>query len=169
MTEAPDYYYEFSHRVLIEYRQVIAEMEGDEGVSRAEAKSVAAERIRALVDDDEIKIPVDAAIMGALDEADRRDNGQADKVLERIIKGEDALDFDGDPALSVVVALGAGRRKTLRSITEDDMQAMDQNKYKNMRAAANAYDDWRNVYDRAVGPVKARGSLGAAVEAGDFR
>ncbi len=163
-----DFYYEWDHRVTLEWRAVIREMEDVDGAAKQEAKPVAAGRLRALIDAGELKIPVDTAINSALEAADKRDTGSADRVIRRALNGEDALSLDGDPGLDVVVALGNGVRKSLGATTADDWLVMDSLKYANMRAAADAYDEWRPDFERVRAALMRYRTFGAAYAAGEF-
>lgn len=163
-----DFYFEWNAKVREVYRTVVAECDPDEGVKLDEAKGVAAERIRSLVATGELRIPVDFAIRSALAKADENDGKIADRVIARMIRGEDALDFEDDPALDCVVVLGDGLRKPLRYVKREDLLAMDSLRYKNMRAQIAAYDEWRETYERALSAVIKHGTFGAAVESGEF-
>lgn len=161
-----DFYFEWNHAVRQEWRDVIAA--SPDGTTLAEAREVASERLRDMVDRGELKIPVDSAILAALKDADKTDNRQADKMLGRVLNGEQALDMDGDSGLDVVVALGDGLRKTLRHINYHDLLLMDQLRYRNMRASVDAYDEWRSKYEAVMAPVMKHGSVGAAVASGEL-
>ena len=147
------------------YRSVVAEADPDEGTTIAAAKVESVARLRDMVDGGDITIPLDFALRHAIDRVDERDGKAADKELKQALTGQGRLDLDGGH-LDTVVVLGNGRRKPLRNLREADVESMDQERYKNLRNAQNAYDDWRITYELARAAVRKYGSIGAAVAAG---
>lgn len=164
-----EFFYDWDAKVRDVYREVIAACDPTDGTTKADAKTIAATRIRALIDAGELKVPVDTAVNAAIDKADASDSGSADKVMARAMRGEDALDLDNDPGLDVVVALGEGKRKPLRFILPVDLMEMDRLRYRNVSVVNVAYTAWREDYDRALPAVTSYGSFGAAVESGAFK
>lgn len=159
---------EWDIEVLSIYRDVIGQCDPDEGTTKGEAKMIAARRVRDLVEAGELEVPVDLAISASIDRADSHDGGVADKVIARTMRGEDALGLEDDPNLDVVVVLGEGRRKPLRYVNRDDLLSMDALRYRNMRAAATAYDEWRETFEQALAAIIAHGTFGDAAESGAF-
>lgn len=159
---------EWDAQVLAIYREVIADSDPDEGTTKGEAKMIAARRIRDLVDAGRLDVPVDLAITASIDRADSHDGGVADRVIAKMLRGEEALGLDDDPNLELVVVLGQGRRKPLRHVNRDDLLAMDRLRYQNMRAAAASYDEWREVYEQALVALLDYGTFGVAAESGAF-
>jgi len=164
-----DFFYDWDIKVREVYREVIAACDPTDGTTKADAKLVAAQRIRAHIDAGDLKVPIDTAINAAIDKADAADSGSADKVMARSMRDEDALDLDNDPGMDVVVALGEGKRKPLRFILLVDLMEMDRLRYRNVSVVNIAYTAWREDYDRALPAVTLFGSFGAAVESGAFK
>lgn len=163
-----DFYFDWNHKVREVYRQVVGESDPEDGVKLADARAGAASRLRELIEAGELTIPVDFAITAALAQADKSDGKVVDKIIARMMRGEDAFDIEDDPALDCVVIVEARVRKPLRHIKSHDLLAMDALRYRNMRAATVAYDEWRETYERALAAVIKYGSFGEAVESGEF-
>lgn len=163
-----DFYYEWTHRVRAIWREVISESDPQEGTTKAEAREVAAERIRELIDSGDLKIPVDTAINAAIDKADTDDGKATDRVLRALIDGTWCMEYEDDPILDYVVKLGAGKRKPWRHVDKDDLVEIEQARYRNLRNAQNAYDEFRGYYDQALPVLMQHATLGAAAQSGAF-
>lgn len=150
------------------YRKIVGSAEASEGIQRSEAIALATDELVAMTMAGDLIIPANEAIRAALREVDRTEGQRADGVLKRLIGGQAALDIDGDPLLDVVVTLGSGLRKPWRSVTMQDLMDMDQNRYANYRKVANAYDEWRGLFDPALQILIKYSTVGAAAEAGAF-
>ena len=163
-----DFFYEWTEKVRTIWREVIAEADPLEGTTKAEAREIAAARIRALVDVGELKIPVDTAIHAAIEKADADDGKATDRVLRAVVAGTAAFDLDDDPILDFVVKLGAGKRKPWRNVGQADLIEIEQARYRNLHNAQSAYHEFRGYFERAFPVLSEFPTLGAAVEAGAF-
>lgn len=163
-----DFYYEWTDKVRAIWREVISEADPLAGTTKGEAREIASERIRALVDSGDLKIPVDTAINAAIEKADSEDGKATDRVLRAIVTGAAALDLDGDPILDFVVKLGAGKRKPWRNVNRDDLVEIEQARYRNLRNAQNSYDAFRTDYEPAFAALSRYETCAAAVAAGVF-
>lgn len=149
------------------YREVVEEF-GDDGVKRTEAYDIATERVQQLVDAGALIVPAERAIRAALGDADERDGASVDRVLSLILEGVDALDMDDDPFGDRVAILGRGLRKSFRRLTAEDLREMDTIRYENMRAAQDAYNRWRDVYDPIIARLRHHRTIGDLIDAGGF-
>lgn len=112
-----------------------------------------------------LEIDAEEAIRAALMQADESDGRAADRILARAARGEVPLAADD---LDVIVTLGKGMRKPWGSITAEDVDAMNQLRFENMRKTRDAYSAF-NADVMAIREVlKEHGTFGAAFEAGGF-
>lgn len=151
------------------YREVVGGDDNPDGMQRQDAFDIATDKLLGMTETGELKIPLEQAIRAALAEVDRREGQRTDTVLRRVVAGQEPLDLDDDPFLEVVVTLGGGLRKPWRDVTQADLRAMDQLRYRNYRQAATAYDEWRTLFDPTFDVLGQFNTFGLAVAAGAFK
>lgn len=158
--------YDWDPTITDVYRQVVGNSDIHTGVERQQAFDQCIPRIRDMVRRGDLTIPLDDMIRAALVRIDEREGASADKVLRRLVTGEDSLAFETDPLLNVVVTLGRGRRKPWRNIARADLIEMDRIRYENLRAVQNSYEEWRQTFPAALALVLQYGTFGEAAAAG---
>lgn len=128
------------------YRLAVSDA-GPDGTDIKAIRETVIEAMRPKIESGLITIPWEDAVRRVVANVDERHKDAADLALKAILHGQATLPWDKDPNLSVSVTLGKGQRKALRYITSDDNDAMNENRYGNIRAAVEAHDDWReNVF-----------------------
>lgn len=157
----------FEEACRTEYRKAIRAA-GPDGTSRKEAIDVVVALIRPRVSSGELAPDVDEAINRQCREQDHRDGTFTDAALQALMRGEATLGLDGDPALDVVVVLGAGARKVMRYITRTDLVDMDRERYRNLRAIQNSYDEWRHLFEAWFTELDRYPDVGSIHSAGVF-
>jgi hypothetical protein len=150
------------------YTDVVAGANPEVGISVQDAFDEAADRIQVLIDDGDLKPPTREVILTALRDVDRRHGKHADRLIEMTATGQAEFDLGDTPALRIVVTLGLGVRKVWRDCTEDDLVAMDENRYRNLHNAQASYDRWRESYEPVRRAVRRYVTIGGAVAAGAF-
>ena len=113
-------------------------------------------------------VPAEAAIREAAKRVRQRDSNHAEKVMRAMRSGQDALPLADDPIFRTMVSLGDGWTKQWRQVTWDDLAAMDDIRYRNMRRAADAFDRWRAEYQRLRPVLRRHKTIEDALRAGDL-
>ncbi len=149
------------------YRAAVAAADPDSGTTLREVVETVKVDLAARIREGSLELDPDDYLPMLIRRVDERDGAMADAVLERHVFGQSALD-DDEATLDVVVTLGAGKRKLWRHVTADDLLAMDEIRYSNVRAAQDAYDRWRSTYSLARRAMAQYPTMGDAVTAGAF-
>lgn len=166
--EPDEFRFEWNETVAGIYADVVGDADPDEGVQRDEAFRIAAEKIHQLVDDGDLKPAIDEVIKAALVEADRKHGRRADRIIRDTVRGQIDLGIPDDPTLRTVVTLGGGLRKLWQDVTEDDLLAMDENRFSNLRSQQDAYTEWRAHFEPARRVLRKHHRVLDAVRAGAF-
>lgn len=151
------------------YRDVVGEADVD-GTKLKLAGDEVLSRLIAAVEQDAIRPPDwRLSVPAVIKAVDRGEGQRADRLLREMTELGEAFEWDEDPALPTVVTLGDGNRKAFRHITIEDIESMDQNRYTNMRAASNAYDEFRRKVTQPWSAVlKRHKTIGEAIRNGDY-
>jgi hypothetical protein len=137
---------DYREAVASAYRLAVGDA-GPDGTDIKAVKDTVVEWMRPKIESGLITIPWADAVRREVANVDEQHKDTADLALKAILHGQTTLPWDKDPNLSVSVTLGKGQRKALRYITAADLTAMDENRFGNVKAAVEAYDDWReNVF-----------------------
>lgn len=147
------------------YRRAVA-ASSNEGTTIRDAAHAVTEELSQLVRDGSLTISPEEYLPLLVRRADERDGALADRVLTAYAMGQP--DLGDDVSLDVVVTLGGGQRKTWRNVTSDDLIAMDDLRYRNMRSAVSSYEEWRRVFTLARRAMRTHPTMGDAVAAGAF-
>lgn len=148
------------------YREATAEA-GPEGADRQDTIMVCANRIAREISAGRLSYELDDFIRSELIRVDESDGKKADAILRLAATGQGSFEMTDD-LLEVVVTLGAGRRKQWREVTATDLRDMDTVRYRNLRNAQIAYNEWRVSYDAALPVLMQFGTFGDAHAAGGF-
>ncbi len=147
------------------YREAVATY-GLAGVNRLEAEESAIATLMVEVRAGRLDIDMEAALRAQLRKADESDGRSADGMLRRIAAGDQPLtlaDFD------VVVTLGGGLRKTWGMLDPDvDLSAMNEIRYKNYRAARDAFHEFNSNVLAVKSMCSGYGTMLDAFEDGAF-
>lgn len=165
MTE-PVEHFDWEDFVAQTYAEVVGEARVT-GITFKEAATEAAQRILAAIARDEVKPNMADVVKRALKNADDQSGKRADKLIRDTVNGKIGL-FDCDEDLNAVVILGKGNRKLWRYCNSDDLEAMDSERYSNLRNAQNAYNIWRENYEVAKPIVRRYLTVEKAIEADAF-
>lgn len=139
---------------------------GAESVTQTvEAEMVAVASIMAEVRAGRHNVDVERAILAELRRVDKAHGRAADSLLARIAAG-DAPIFMSD--LELVVTLGGGRRKTWYYVDADDLDSMNELRFKNYRNARESFQTFNGNVIAVRPAVVQYGMLGLAAEAGAF-
>lgn len=149
------------------YATVVAESDPESGTTTKEAYSEAGTRLEAAVKAGEVEVDLRQVIRQSLERADKSHGRRADKLIADTVAGVLYM-LDTEDQLNTVVTLGGGRRKCWRHVNEDDLVAMDQERYKNLANAQNAYHEWRKSFDIARPILRRHGMIETAHQAGAF-
>lgn len=164
MTDDPDYL----SVVRAVWREVCADPADPDGIPLNDAREAATDRLLAMVEDGDLKIPPVEALRAALAHVDNSDGALADSALRRVTAGQAAIDLgDVDPMFAVVARI-AGRRKPWGDVTAADLSILDHQRYENARNAQNAYDKWRSCFTPAWTALTSFPTLRDAYDAGQF-
>ena len=153
------------------YRDVVGELYDPDAEPRGVNKEAVDEVVRrtlAAIETGELTVPAEAAVREAARRARMHDSNLAEKVMHAMRAGQDALPLADDPAFRTMVSLGDGWTKQWRHVTQDDLDAMDTIRYRNMRRAANAYDRWRVGYERLRPVLMRHKTIEEALRASDL-
>jgi hypothetical protein len=146
------------------YRATVADLtQVEDNVQRKTAFAHTTEKIVDLVRNEELSIPLDDVIHAALMKVDERDGGYADAAIKSLVAGQNDLEIEGSPMLSMVVTLGRGKRKVWRDFTVDDLAELDRLRYQNVASVKAAYDEWRADYEAIFPGLLAAGTVGQMV------
>lgn len=146
------------------YRESVA-LYGLAGVNRQEAIEAATATIHAEILSGRLRLDVESAIRASLVKADEADGRSADAILKRAAAGDVPLT---SADMDVVVTLGAGLRKQWADVRVADLDAMNDIRFKNFKAARDSYSEF-NAAVIAVRPVLFEYlTFGAAFDAGGF-
>lgn len=150
-----------------EYQRIINER-GSEGVTKSEAASLAAENVDRLIDMGEVQEPSrHDALVRSIGVIDAEQGRSADRIIEKLSRGEVQL-FEDDDVLLTVVTLGGGHRKSWRYVTAADLRAMDDERSKNFKSQEDAKRRWAASVAVVLPVVLEYRTVGAAVNAGAF-
>lgn len=150
-----------------EYQRVV-NGSGDEKITRSEAAAIAAENVDRLIDQGEVQEPSrHDALVAKVVAIDARQGQAADRIIEKLSRGEVQLFEDGD-MLNTVVTLGGGYRKSWRHVTADDLRAMDKERNANFKSQVEAKKRWDASLAAVLPVVLEFRTVGAAVSAGAF-
>lgn len=139
---------------------------GRENISTClDSEETAAAAIMIEVQAGRFEVDMKKAIIAELRKVDAAHGRAADALLAKIAAGNTPLVMQD---LELVVTLGGGRRKTWFYVNADDLDAMNDIRYRNYRSARDSFQEFNgNVI--AVRPIVSEfGTLGAAFEAGAF-
>lgn len=149
------------------YQRIVSEA-ADEGITHARAASDTADEVARLIDLGEVQAPnVRDALLHTVKRIDTAQGQTADKIIERLSRGEVHL-FEDSDLLATVVTLGSGNRKSWEHITATDLSDMDAERRKNYRSVKDAMDRWESSYSMVLPVVMAHRTVGAAVRSGAF-
>lgn len=147
------------------YQDIINEA-GDDGIGRQDASDQTVERLRYMVDMSMIDLPLDKMLKSAVMSVDDKQGKAADRVLERIARGEHTLELPGDTFLRTVVVLGKGHRKTWRFITGYDLNLMNEERMSQARAQVEASKRFNDMYTSILPTILRYRTVGGAYDAG---
>jgi hypothetical protein len=163
-----EYRFDWYDSVAGIYADIVGDADPDEGIQREEAFEIASVRIHDAIDRGDLKPPVDEVVKVSLIRADEQHGKRADRIIRDTVQGAIAFNMIGDPALGTVVTLGKGRRKLWRDVNNEDLLAMDENRFQNAKAAQDSYAEWRTYFEPARRAVMKHGTVAAAIKAGAF-
>lgn len=146
------------------YRETIGRS-GNLAISRQDAFEEATADILHEVEAGNVQIDLVAAIRSLLVSIDESDGARADNVIKAAARGDMPL-CSAD--LDLVVTLGAGMRKQWAFITSEDLSSMNETRYRNFKAAAIAYQAFKEDLEIVRPIVRAYGTFGEAFQAGGF-
>lgn len=141
---------------------------GSDGTDLDDLRTVVVARVKALHGLGEITIDIERVARAELDSVDRGESKQSDKVIALFRDGYSPLDFDVDAVLDLSVTLGGGRRKLWRHVDAEDLAQMDELRYRNVRSAQTAYEDWRQAYVPLQAILRRYETVADAARAGEF-
>lgn len=146
------------------YRETVASY-GVEGVDRPEAEAAAIATLMVEVRAGRLEVDLEQALRMEIRKADEADGRSADAMLRRMAQGDVPLtlaDFD------VVVTLGAGRRKPWGMVTPEDLDTMNQIRYRNYKAARESFQEFNSNVIAVQHVVVGFKTMLDAFEAGAF-
>ncbi|QWT24972.1 hypothetical protein KPL76_06340 [Subtercola sp. PAMC28395] len=154
----------FQDTIIRVYREQVGTY-GPAGVNRQEAIESALSILHAEISSGRIQLDQDAALRAFLMNADERDGRNGDAILKRAARGEVPLTLAD---LDIVVTLGGGHRKQWADVMLEDLNAMNDIRFRNFKAARDSYADF-NSSVLAVRPVLFQyGTFGGAFKNGGF-
>lgn len=151
------------------YRQNVRQIAGTAGITanRRDAVPQAASELNRRYKAGEIEIDPYDYFLAKLYKVDEAEGKAADRVIAAALGNTDITLFDVD--LDVVVTLGGGKRKPWEFVTAEDLEEMNQLRYRNVRAAERAYfKEWRPAYLRLHPVLQEFATFGDAYRNGGF-
>lgn len=137
-------------------RQTVAE----ETVDRRTAIAHVIETADAMIGRGDLHVSMHDVLHATLMKIDERDGASTDVAIKEFAAGQYDLEIDNSPLLSMVVTLGAGKRKIWRDFTADDLVELDRLRYRNVASVQAAYAEWRESFDALLPELIAGGSIG---------
>lgn len=163
---------DFDSMVTAELRRVVGEADPSAGINRQFAFEIAHNRIRSLIDNGELQIDLDAMtdryIRTKLKEADESDGRAADKIIAKLIRGQETFDIEGEDFLDVMVTLGDGLRKPWKNVGTEDIFTMYEIRADNMRKQEEAFKKFTEDMRSLSRALNGFNSIGEAWRAGKF-
>ncbi|WP_053386006.1 hypothetical protein [Leucobacter japonicus] len=137
----------------------------DFGMDKGDAEAQAVETLMVEVRAGRLEIDVEKALLSEIRKADATHGRHADALLSKIAAGDVPLVFED---FEMVVTLGAGQRKTWYYVRPEDLDVMNEIRYKNFRASRDSFQRF-NSDIMAIRPIVHEfETMGAAFEAGAF-
>ena len=150
------------------YKRIVGHA-GSAGIDRAKAEADAAAEVVKLIDHGEVSPPpMHNLLVGMVRNIDSRQGAAADRIIDRLARGEVHLSIKDDPTLDTIVTLGRGRRKSWRYVTAGDLEAMNDERNRNFKAVSESYAKWKADLSIVMPAVLAHGTVGGAVAASAF-
>lgn len=135
------------------------------GMSKLEAEAQAIETLMIEVRAGRLEIDLEKALLSEIRKADAAHGRHADALLSKIAAGNAPLVMED---FEMVVTLGAGHRKTWYYVGPEDLDVMNEIRYKNYRDSRDSFQRF-NSDIIAVRPIVAEHlTMGLAFEAGAF-
>lgn len=152
--------------VATTYSEVVAEY-GDSGTTFKQAAEIATTRIIEAIERGDCKPDMVDVVKRQLKHADSQSGKRGDKLVSDFVNGRQTL-FDCEEDLNTVVILGDGERKCWRHINEEDLEKMDDARFRNLRNAQDSYNIWREDYVKAKPVLRKHNTVERAIRAGAF-
>lgn len=138
---------------------------GDQFVLQAELEESAIATLMVEVRAGRLDVDVEKALRAEIRNVVASDGRAADGIIRRMALGDVPITTED---LDVIVTLGAGRRKSWGSVTPEDLDSMNELRYRNYKSARESFQEFNANVTAVRGMFGDHATIADAHEAGAF-